>query len=115
MDSSPNDINFNFVRFIKFLQDNNVVSVIIAAILSDRINEMTNTFFDDIILPIINRDSDGDNISDIKKFEDYSVSVLGAKLNVGKVILAIFKFLIVAYILFISYNITNKYNRFIYG
>lgn len=105
--SGSDDIDFNFVRFIKFLQNNNIITVVIAAILSDRINEVTNVFFDDIILPIINKDWDGDGESDVKKFEDYRITIFNAKLSIGKLIITIFKFFVVALLLFIGYNIAH--------
>ena len=68
MDSNhENLIQFNFIRFIKFLQKNNIFAVAIAAILSDQIHSITNGFVDSIILPIIDRDGNNDNIKDIKK------------------------------------------------
>lgn len=108
MNNSPNDIDFNFIRFIKFLNDNNVISVIIAAILSDRINEMTNNFFDGIILPLINIDYDNDGEKDISKFEDYTIKVFNTDLYVGKLLLAIVKFFIIAILLYLLFIITKK-------
>lgn len=105
--SSPHDydIKFDFVRFIEFLKDHNVISVIIAAILSDRINEITNILFDQIIMPIINRDADGDGVRDIKKFEEYQLEVHGAKFGIGKITISLLKFFIITYIIFTLSNI----------
>jgi len=95
------DIPFNFVHFMKFLKDNNILATAIAAILSDRINEITTTFVDYMIMPIINRDGDKDGEKDIKKLEDATFSVYGMEFHVGKVIMALIKFVIITYIIFL--------------
>ncbi|MBA42840.1 MAG: hypothetical protein CMF62_02385 [Magnetococcales bacterium] len=95
------DLDFNFVHFIKFLKQNNVFGAAIAAILSDRINEITNSLTDNILLPIINRDGDGDGESDIKTIEDHKVKCLGITFATGKFLMALIRFIIVTYIIFI--------------
>ena len=106
--NSDSDIRFDFVRFIKFLNDNNVVAVAIAAVLSERINEFTNILFDNTFLPIINRDSDNDGIPDINKLENISIGVFGIKFIYGKILLSSIKFIFVAFTLFIIYEIIIK-------
>lgn len=103
------DIQFNFVRFIKFLQENNIIGVIIASVLSDRVNELTNIFFNDIVMPVINRDGDGDGVKDIKNFEEHKISMFGAKFGVGKFVVTLFKFIIVTYLIFIISNALKKW------
>lgn len=102
------DITFNFVRFIKFLKEHNIIATAIAAILSDRINEVTNAFVNNMIIPIINRDADGDGIKDIQKLEDKIITYKGIRLEVGRFFLSIIKFVIVTYIIFILAKIVKK-------
>ena len=102
------DIKFNFVRFIKFLEKNNIAATAIAAVLSDRVNEVTNVFFDELILPIINRDANNDGVRDIKKFEEKEIVLFGAKFKLGKLILSVFKFLVVTYIIFILSKLLKR-------
>lgn len=113
-DSSSDGLGFNYIRFIKFLQDNNVLSVAIAAVLSDRINELTNTFVNSLIMPIINRDGDGDGEEDIKKFENMKYKILGMKFEIGLLAISIIKFIIITYVIFILSKalkmILKKYN-----
>jgi large-conductance mechanosensitive channel len=103
------ELDFNFVRFIKFLKQNNVFSVAIAAILSERINEITNSFTNNIVLPIINRDGDGDGKKDISKIEDHQIKCLGITFETGKFLLALIKFIIVTYIIFIVSSIFKNF------
>lgn len=106
-DSSQNDIRFDFVRFILFLKENNILQVAIAAVLSDRINDVTNSFVDNLVMPIINRDANRDGIKDIKQFEEKQITILGVDFNVGKIVISTFKFLLVTYILFIISKLAN--------
>ena len=105
------DISFNFVRFIKFLKEHNILATAIAAVLSDRINELTNTFVDYLVMPIINRDGDGDGTRDIKKLEDIEFMLLGVKFRIGKVFMSIVKFIIITYIVFIIAKTVKKVGK----
>jgi large conductance mechanosensitive channel len=100
---------FNYVKFINFLKNNNVFSAVIAAIISERVNEITNSLTNNIILPVINRDGDGDGVSDIKSLEDYKIKCFGITFGVGKFITALIKFIIISYVIFIFISISNKY------
>jgi large conductance mechanosensitive channel len=105
-----NNLDFDFMRFIKFLQSNNVFNVAIAAILSDRINEITNAFVNSLVIPIINRDGDNDGEKDIKKIEEHQVKIYGITFETGKFLMALIKFIIVTYIIFILSRILKKLN-----
>lgn len=109
--SPPYDVQFNFVRFMKFLQDNDIGATAVAAVLSDRINEVTNEFFDGIILPIVNKDADKDGVRDIKRIEDIELKVLNVKFKIGKLGVSVLKFIIVTYIVFIITRLINRVSR----
>lgn len=95
------DMGFNFVRFINFLGENNAMSVAIAALISDRINELMNDFFNYLILPIINADFDRNGEKDVKNLENMKFSIFNIKFELGKPILSILKFIIIMYLIFI--------------
>lgn len=102
------DITFDFVRFIKFLKENNIISTAIAAVLSDRINEVTNSLVNNLIMPIINRDGDNDGEKDIKKLEEKVITISGVRFQIGRFIMALIKFILVTYIIFIVTRVVNK-------
>ena len=104
----PYDVSFNFVRFIGWLKDNNVFTTAVAAVLSDRINEVTNVFVNSIIMPIMDKDSNNDGVRDIKKWEDKTITFCGIEFKVGNFALAVFKFLLVTYIIYIIYVMYKK-------
>ena len=99
---------YNFMNFLNFLQYNKVFPMAIASILSDRINELANTFVNGIIMPLINRDCDKDGVRDIKQLEDRYITLFNAKFMIGKLLVSILKFVIISYIVFIMTKIANK-------
>lgn len=90
--NNPNE--FNYIEFFKYLQYNNALTIIIAAMLSTRLNEIIDVFFESIIFPIINRNK-------INKIEHKEIHIYGAKLKLGKFILSLFKFAILIYLIYI--------------
>lgn len=105
------DVKFDFVRFIKFLQDNNIVSVAIASVISDRINELTNSFVSNLVMPILNRDADKDGERDIKTIEDKVISFSGITFGIGKVVVAGIKFIVITYLIFVMADFLKKYTN----
>ena len=99
---------FTSVQFIQFLKDNNILATTIAILLSGTINDMTTSFVEHLVMPIINRDGNDDGVRDIKKLEDVEFSMYGSKIKAGKVILAFFKFIIITYIIFIIAKTVKK-------
>ena len=93
--------DFNFVHFAKFLSNNNVLATAIAAVLSERISDITHTVVDNIFMAIINRDGDGDGKSDIDNLENKVIVISGMRFGVGKVIISLIKFVVIAYIIFL--------------
>jgi len=86
---------------MSFLVENNVVAVAVATVISERVVELINTIIDGILMPIINRDMDGDGISDFKSFEEKEIHFFGMTFKVGKVITSIIKFVVVMYVMFL--------------
>jgi large-conductance mechanosensitive channel len=87
-------------EFINFLKEYSVITTAVAAIFSYKLNDLTNEFFDGIILPIINRDADKKN-----RFENKEYNINGIKFKLGKFTLSIVKFIIIIYILYILASI----------
>ena len=99
-------------HFIDFLRDNKVFAIVIASILSDRINDLIDKFVEGCVVPVINQDIDGDGTSELKALENKTVTVRGIRLEVGKVFVSLLKFLIVGYFIFIvSKMFTRWVNR----
>lgn len=109
MKNTDYDINFNFIRFIKFLKKYDIISVAIASILSSNLNELVNSLLNNIILPIVNKDSDNDGMRDIGKIENYTFEIYGIKFTIGKFLVTIIKFIFISYIIYIISEVVDKY------
>jgi len=110
-DSSPDNSGFDrfkFTYFVKFLSNHNVFSIVIASILSERLSELINSCIDNLIMPILNRDANNDGIEDIKNIEDYEITIYNTKFKIGRIITSLLRFLIITYIIFIIFKITQK-------
>ena len=70
--------------FLSFLKNNNILSTIIATVMSTYITQLTTSFADDIVMPIIYRDGDGDGKADIKSLENTVMKVNGINIKIGK-------------------------------
>ena len=101
---------FNFVYFMKFLEENNILVTSIAAVLSYALRDLTNECINNIVIPIINKDYDNDGVKDLKKIEDTTFTVFGIKFGTGKVFISLIKFFIVLYITFLIVQIIKKTN-----
>ena len=98
---------FNLVDFRKFLIDNKVIATAISFAAGTYMETVTSSFFDNIILPIINRDADNDGEKDIQKFEDITININGIKMKIGRFLIDIFKFFLILYVLFLISRLTR--------
>jgi len=94
----------NSSGFMKFLKENNILVTVVATIISSCVSELSESMVNDLILPIINRDSDGDGEADITNIATYEYKVKGINFKLGKFIMIAIKFII---ILFITYQVST--------
>tara|TARA_A100001015_G_C14815874_1_gene642682 strand:+ start:406 stop:705 length:300 start_codon:yes stop_codon:yes gene_type:complete len=91
--------------FLSFLKNNNILSTIIATVMSTYITQLTTSFADDIVMPIIYRDGDGDGKADIKSLENTVMKVNGIKIKIGKFLVVLLKVTII----FVTLYLCKKY------
>tara|TARA_B100001248_G_scaffold259455_1_gene245519 strand:- start:147 stop:464 length:318 start_codon:yes stop_codon:yes gene_type:complete len=96
--------------FKKFLVENNIIVTVIATIVSSCVTELSESLVNDLILPILNRDSDGDGEADLKNLEEYVIFTNGIKFKLGKFILVIIKFIIILFIVYQFSKLAKKNN-----
>lgn len=86
---------FNFLKLLQFFEKNGLVTTALIAVLSYRMNDLTNDFFTFIILPIVNCEYKG------KKVEDFEINLAGVNFKIGKMVLSILKAIIIIYIMYL--------------
>ena len=88
-------------EFTSIIMKNTVMLGITIAVLSTFINQLVLSFINDIIMPIIDRDGNNDNTPDINKIADYKVKIGGITFRFGAFILALVRFVLLLFMLFI--------------
>ncbi len=88
-------------EFYTFLNDNQIFATAIATIFSKIISDLSYSFIDNMLLPIINIDLNNDGKSDIADFKNKIININGIHFKFGQFAIEIFKFFIILFILFI--------------
>jgi large-conductance mechanosensitive channel len=74
---------------------NDLLTAIMVSLISSRINDFSEVFTENIFLPLINFDIDGDGTKDGRKLIDYQINLNGIKINLGRIIISIIQFFVV--------------------
>lgn len=101
---------FNFIKFKEFLEQNKAFATAASIVIATQITILASSFTDNIIVPIFDRDTDGDGKKDIIQFENITFKMFGIKIKIGKFIIDIIKFLIIIYVVFIISLFYDKYD-----
>jgi large-conductance mechanosensitive channel len=88
-------------EFTDIIMKNSVMLGITIAVLATFVNQLVLSFINDIIMPIIDRDGNDDNKPDINKIADFKVKAGGITFRVGAFILALIRFILLLFMLFI--------------
>jgi large-conductance mechanosensitive channel len=96
-------------EFSDFVSSNDVGTTILATVISTYITELGISFSDNLILPIIDQDLDGDGEPDIGKLKNLVINVGGCKLKLGEFIITFIK----VSVMFIVIFILQKQGKFI--
>lgn len=91
---------FDFTSFSSFLKNNNFISTAIAAAITDRILELTEILYNNIIVQLLNINDN--NIEDIK------IKVGSRELSIGKIIAALFRFVTMLFIIYLIGKMITK-------
>jgi len=93
-------MNNYILDFRKFLVDNKVKENIVTTVLSFKAQDLIESIITNIILPIIERDADGDGKADIKEFEDYKYNVWGITFKFGSFFIALIRYIIIILLIY---------------
>ena len=109
---SPIYKNMSLFYFLKYLRTHNVFSIALAAIITERVSLLTESFINEIVMPLIDRDYNKDGKKDMLQLEKRKIRVFGAELGVGKVLKSLIYFFITTYILYLMMVLIKKgYDR----
>ncbi len=91
---------YDFSEFREFLVDNKVIVTIVSFTIATYLNELIKSFFDDFIFCFLSPDCDQDKVPDFAFLFKYELNILGIKIKLGKLFLALIKFTIAAFLVF---------------
>jgi large-conductance mechanosensitive channel len=91
-------------NFLIFLEDNHILATVIATVISTYITALSRSLSDDILLPIIYRDGDGDGQEDIKKYENFVIEIFKIRFKIGHFLIELFKFIVMTFLVYILTN-----------
>ena len=95
-------------EFIKFLKENDILTAVIAALISSHISDLSNSLIENILLPIISSDSDGDGKPDINKLKKYKLKLGNITLYLGKFFVSFIKFTFILFFIYLLSKLTIK-------
>lgn len=102
MDLQTEVLSMNINDFINFLSEKNITGIIVASLLSSRINEMVDEFLNTILIPMFNIDTSK------KSDSDKSINVFNYSIKYGTLIIAITKFILVMIIAYYALKLFRK-------
>lgn len=99
-------------EFSSFLLDSNLGNTVVATIISTYVTELGISFSENVLLPIIDQDIDGDGKPDKIKLNKIIIEVYGCKLKIGEFLITLFKVFLMFIIIFIlQKNISSVKNK----
>jgi large-conductance mechanosensitive channel len=102
------ELNNNIVNpFIVFLKKFNIIPAAFSLIISLNLNQLSNSFGQKILSPIINSTFQKDNI----KLEERTVKIYGITLQYGHFLMNLIQFfftLIILYFIYVFYNFISE-------
>jgi large-conductance mechanosensitive channel len=102
---------YNFKKFLNFLEKNQVMAIIIGYIISIRISETVSILTNDIINPLLYINTNKNGKKQMEKIEEYNIEFLGSNFKFGKLIVSILRFVITTYILFLFTGLVLNYKQ----
>ena len=97
-------------HFLNFLTEQNVLTIALIAIVSDKMIHFSNTFMDSLIVPLFNIDWNNDGQKDLAKIEDAQVCFKGMTFDIGKLYISFVKLVIILVFVFIVAMVVKKTN-----
>ena len=98
-------------EFKDFILESNLGATILATIISTYITELGMSFSDNLILPIIDQDLDGDGKPDSFKLKKLKLKINGCTLKIGEFILTLFKVFLMFIVIFIIQKCLSKSSK----
>ena len=98
------------IDFINFINQNNIIESIVSTIIGFKTQELVESIIDNLILPIINRDADGDGESDINTLKKIKFKFSGITISIGSFILSLIKYILIIFLVYIFQKVFKNFS-----
>jgi large conductance mechanosensitive channel len=106
--SSIKKVNKGFWSgFKKFISKGNIIDLAIAVVIGAAFTAITSSLVNDIIMPLIA------SFINLSSFADLKITLNGTDIFIGKFIMAIFNFLIIAFFMYSIINVIIRNKQFV--
>ena len=103
MNNNITGSEYNFNKFIKILNQHNILSMVIASAIGEQLNNVVTSFVNSLILPFFSQKN-----KENTKLKHKVVYVNGIKFKIGRFILVFIKCIIIIYIIFFISKLLKK-------
>jgi large-conductance mechanosensitive channel len=83
----------------EYFNESNLLVAIMVTVISNYTTELSVSFLNDLVLPILDRDGDGDNDPDINKLRNYTFNMNGIVFKVGAFGVSLIRFIMILIII----------------
>ena len=106
LDGAHTTIKSELVNFIDFFKEKNIIQLGFAFIVSTNISSVTNSFVDNIIMPVLQKILSLTYITE-DELKTKTVDIFGIKFGIGQFLSSVIKFILLMYVLYIIYKFTK--------
>lgn len=94
-----------------FLMEHGFISIIVAYAIGSRISILTQSFFDDLVIPILDVDWNNDGESDRVQLSKLTLSIGPIKLRYGRFMICLLNIIISIYVIFFIAIMVKRYYK----
>lgn len=94
--------------FMEFFKGNNLVSSVIATVVALNVHDISQSFSNDIVIPLLDRDLNNDGEPDIDIIKNMVIKITGVDLKVGQFLIKIMRMIIVIFVISILFKLYEK-------
>ena len=90
---------FNINKMREYIVKQGIIDDAIGVAIGKHIGNVTESLFNNVVLPLFKIDLNNDGNGDFNLLENYNIKLFNVKLNIGKFIVDFIKFFVILYLL----------------
>lgn len=98
-------------NLLEKLSKNEILTSVLITIIAGHITKISDSLTENIILPIIDFDIDGDGSPDGRRLINYEMEIMGTTFKLGKFVTSLVEFILVLYLVNLLSDFVDKKNK----